>query len=385
LNASGEPKVFISYRREETAGHAGRLYDVMSSRFGDANVFMDVDIAPGVDFVSRITQAVGACHVLLVIIGPRWTTVTNGARSPRIAEPGDFVRLEVEEGLRRSDVAVIPVLVGGARMPEPSELPAPLQALSRRNALELSDSRWRYDVDRLLGALDRLLADTSAVTPRPGAMRAVPQAPPRARLEGLPLGITATVVAVVAAAAARAVANPLRWGPHDDLGRILQPVSLGALTWAIWGAAVSVWIAVWLGKRSDSFRFMLIGALVGALAGAAAGAIVNVPKWASQHMPHDSTLGWIGVIGLAVGGAMVGTAIGWVWARRGSAGFSAGLVAGAIAGLIARGWSQHNLSDRDRVSHAIVEALLIVGIVTLAQAALDARESRGEPAHSTPT
>src|SRR5204862_6256136 len=101
LSASGEPKVFISYRREETAGHAGRLYDVMASRFGDSNVFMDVDIAPGVDFVNRITQAVDACHVLLVIIGPRWASITNGAATPRLAQPGDFVRLEVEEGLRR--------------------------------------------------------------------------------------------------------------------------------------------------------------------------------------------------------------------------------------------------------------------------------------------
>jgi hypothetical protein len=66
------PKVFISYRREETAGHAGRLYDAIAARFGDRNVFMDVDLAPGIDFVEQITEAVGACGVLLVVMGPTW-------------------------------------------------------------------------------------------------------------------------------------------------------------------------------------------------------------------------------------------------------------------------------------------------------------------------
>ncbi len=65
------PKVFITYRREETGPHAGRLYDAMVARFGEDNVFMDVDMAPGVDFVERITEAVGACRVLIVVMGPQ--------------------------------------------------------------------------------------------------------------------------------------------------------------------------------------------------------------------------------------------------------------------------------------------------------------------------
>src|SRR4051812_17964530 len=179
--SGGAAKVFISYRREETAGHAGRLYDVMSSRFGDSNVFMDVDIAPGVDFVDRIKDAVGRCHVLLVIMGPHWATATTGGALPRIFEPEDFVRLEVETGIRRQNVTVIPVLVGGAKMPDPTALPAPLRPVTRRNAIELSDTRWRYDVDRLLGALGGLLKDTSAVhkAVRPPAPAAVAPAPAR--------------------------------------------------------------------------------------------------------------------------------------------------------------------------------------------------------------
>ena len=153
-------KVFITYRREETAGHAGRLYDAMVARFGEDNVFMDVDMAPGVDFVERITEAVAACHVLIVVMGPRWATVQDEQGRARLADPEDFVRLEVETALRRPEVTPIPVLVAGARMPRREDLPPELGAIARRNALELDDHRWRYDVGRLISTLDELLAES---------------------------------------------------------------------------------------------------------------------------------------------------------------------------------------------------------------------------------
>jgi hypothetical protein len=192
------------------------------------------------------------------------------------------------------------------------------------------------------------------------------------------------VIAVVAAAMGRALSNGLRWNPDEKTGKVLQPVLLSALTWAILGAAVATWVAFWARKRSVSLGFLWFGALVGAAAGAVNAAILNVPKWLPNDMPSQTTLGWLAMIGLAVGGAILGAGIGWVWARRGSAGFSAGLLAGAIVGLIARDW-QHMLTDRERVTHAVVEALIIMGVVTLAQAALDAWENRGEAAHSTLT
>ena len=157
------PKVFITYRREESAAHAGRLYDAMVGRFGEDNVFMDVDMAPGVDFVERITDAVAACHVLIVVMGPRWATVEDEQGRPRLADPEDFVRLEVETALRRPDVTPIPVLVAGARMPNREDLPPEVRAITRRNALELGDQRWRYDVGRLISTLDELLAESSSV------------------------------------------------------------------------------------------------------------------------------------------------------------------------------------------------------------------------------
>ncbi len=167
------PKVFISYRREETAAYAGRLYDAMVPQFGERNVFMDVDLEPGIDFVQRITAAVSACHVLIVVMGPRWATLED-EDGVRIAEPGDFVRLEVGTALRRSDVTVIPVLVSGARMPDPDDLPPDIAPITRRNALELSDTRWRYDVGRLTKTLDELLAEWRAPsrwTPRADGLR----------------------------------------------------------------------------------------------------------------------------------------------------------------------------------------------------------------------
>jgi hypothetical protein len=165
------PKVFISYRREETAGHAGRLYDAIGARFGERNVFMDVDLAPGIDFVEQITEAVGACDALLVVMGPTWATTLDDRGHARLADPNDFVRLELETALRRPDVRVIPLLVAGARMPDPDDLPESVRALARRNALGLSDLRWRDDVRRLVSTLEELLegprdlAETAAGDP----------------------------------------------------------------------------------------------------------------------------------------------------------------------------------------------------------------------------
>lgn len=158
-------RVFICYRREEAAAHAGRLYDAMVARFGERNVFMDIDLAPGVDFVERITEVVTACQVLIVVMGPDWATAKDEEGDVRIADPEDFVRLEVETALRRPDVTPIPVLVAGARMPKRESLPPELQPITRRNALELSEARWRYDVGRLNSTLDDLLASFPTASP----------------------------------------------------------------------------------------------------------------------------------------------------------------------------------------------------------------------------
>jgi hypothetical protein len=158
-NPAESGRIFISYRREETAYPAGWLYDRLAEHFGGGQVFKDVDsIELGDDFVEVITRAVGACDVLLALIGPEWLTITDAQGQRRLDNPADFVRLEIEAALTRN-VRVIPILVDGASMPHSADLPETLARLVRRQALELSPSRFAFDSGRLLKVLDRTLAE----------------------------------------------------------------------------------------------------------------------------------------------------------------------------------------------------------------------------------
>ncbi len=150
------PKVFISYRREDSPGYAGRLYDRLHDEFGSDNVFIDVDtIQPGDDFVDVITGMLSQCDVVLAVIGPRWLAAADDRQQRRLDDETDFVRVEIQTALERR-IRVIPVLVEQAKLPKSDELPAPLQGLVRRQVLELSDTRWAYDVGRLLESLHKL-------------------------------------------------------------------------------------------------------------------------------------------------------------------------------------------------------------------------------------
>lgn len=173
-------KVFISYRRDDAAGHAGRLYDQINNYFGDrVRVFMDVDsIAPGEDFVNVIENAVGKCEILIAVIGRDWLTITDQTGKRRLDNPEDFNRVEIAAALNRN-VRVIPVLVQDATMPSREQLPEALGSLSRRNAIELSDARWKYDVDRLIKVIEESVGQQSGYQPvkdqpepqRPGRLR----------------------------------------------------------------------------------------------------------------------------------------------------------------------------------------------------------------------
>jgi hypothetical protein len=155
--ASG--RVFISYRREETAYPAGWLYDRLADRYGGGQIFKDVDsIQLGDDFVEVITTAVGSCDVLLALVGDEWLTIADAHGRRRLDDPDDFVRLEIEAALTRN-VRVIPILVDGASMPRADQLPASLAGLVRRQALELSPARFDFDTNRLLKVLDKTLAE----------------------------------------------------------------------------------------------------------------------------------------------------------------------------------------------------------------------------------
>jgi hypothetical protein len=148
--------VFLSYRREDSRADAGRLYDRLSAAFGAENVFMDVDdIVAGDNFVERMKQTLDQCDVLLLVIGPRWHSITDAEGRPRLASPADFVRLEVQTALER-DIPLIPVLVGGAAMPTRADVPSQLADVVLRQAIQISDARFHEDADRLIEAIRRV-------------------------------------------------------------------------------------------------------------------------------------------------------------------------------------------------------------------------------------
>lgn len=150
--------IFVSYRRDDSSGHAGRLYDKLVSHFGKDRIFMDIDaIDLGEDFVTVIENAVGSCGILIAVIGRQWLASADDSSARRLDNPNDFVRLEIATALSR-DIRVIPVLVQRASMPKPRDLPDDLAKFSRRNAVEISDLRWQHDVDRLIDVLERVLA-----------------------------------------------------------------------------------------------------------------------------------------------------------------------------------------------------------------------------------
>jgi hypothetical protein len=148
--------VFISYRREDSAGYARAIYNALRERLGKASVFMDVDtIEPGLDFIESIQSAVGKCEVLLAIIGPRWLSAEADSM-PRLFEEIDYVRSEIRTALERN-VRVIPVLVGGATMPSGEALPDDLKTLIRRNAIEIRHTHFDSDVASLIDVLARVV------------------------------------------------------------------------------------------------------------------------------------------------------------------------------------------------------------------------------------
>jgi len=188
--------IFISYRRSDTEGQAGRLFKDLQERFGADAVFMDVvDIEPGRDFRRVIDQQVASCGVLLAMVGPRWLADDGGRR--RLDDPSDFVRLETAAALKR-DIPVVPVLVQGARMPSAEQLPADISELAYRNAVELTHARWDSDVEVLARALKPYVgpgtAPAHAAAPAPAPAPAATPAPSRSKASPWPIAAAAAAI-----------------------------------------------------------------------------------------------------------------------------------------------------------------------------------------------
>ncbi|GCL61895.1 TIR domain-containing protein [Pseudaquabacterium pictum] len=145
--------IFLSYRRSDSTGWAGRLHDSLARELPGTRIFMDVEeIPPGVKFADYIHEAVGSCDVLIALIGPHWLDTRDAAGQRRLDNPDDFTRLEIVAALDR-DVRVIPALVGGAAMPSPDDLPAALRGLCDRQNLEVDDRAWEDSCKRLCRSL----------------------------------------------------------------------------------------------------------------------------------------------------------------------------------------------------------------------------------------
>lgn len=159
-------RIFINYRRADSEGYVGRLYDHLVKHFDAQDIFMDVtSIEPGADFVQALEDAVAACDVFIAMIGPQWLDA-NGSGERRIDQWNDFVRIEIASALKQNKL-IIPVLVGRARMPAPDDLPDDLRSLARRNAIELSHQRFSYDVGQLINTIRNAAPARSAAKAAP--------------------------------------------------------------------------------------------------------------------------------------------------------------------------------------------------------------------------
>ena len=146
-------RIFVCYRREDTAPWAGRLHDALAGRFGSSNIFQDVvAVRPGESFLEAMDTAVTQADVVLVMIGPRWLSTTTGGE-PRLSRADDYVRRELEAAIGRHK-RLVPVLVGGAAMPAPQQLPDSLHQVATRQAVVLHDESWHNDIEALARTLD---------------------------------------------------------------------------------------------------------------------------------------------------------------------------------------------------------------------------------------
>jgi hypothetical protein len=151
------PKIFISYRRDDTIDATGRMFDRLAAAFGTENVFKDVDSIPlGSDFTTIIAERLNDCEIVIVVIGRFWLTVRGRDGKARLDNPGDYVRIEIEQALN-SRAVVVPALIGNIDMPREEQLPESIRKLTRKHAISIRpDPDFHRDMDRLIRALEDL-------------------------------------------------------------------------------------------------------------------------------------------------------------------------------------------------------------------------------------
>ena len=377
-----QPKVFISYRRDEPGNYADHIYRAIRDHFGSDAVFMDVvGLEPGVPWEKEIRKAVGASRALVLVIGPGWSeALEKASRDGR-----DFVELEVQIALDRPDVSVIPVLVGGAAMPTESELPGSLRELAGREALELHDDtvRWDHGIQTLRRALEKrglpalekrgLLKEDGPAPRQPS-----PPAPPPGR-DSRELGML-VLQGVLVAFAAALLANwlvselmPALGSQATEGANIALAAARRGASWAIVGAALAIWLTLAYGRGLHAPTRALVGLVLGALAGAIGATIQRLPEITDQAMGS-----WVDPAAFGATGALVGALLGGSWAPPHT---GSGLLAGGAAGVLV----QLALGSAANPGGFALRVALIAGIVLAVIAALAAAKAATSSRPATAT
>lgn len=184
--------IFINYRRADSGGWTRGLHERLADTFGGHSIFYDVDdITIGENFISSVMQNISACRIMLTVIGPNWLNATNADGTRRLDQPDDHVRCEIEFAMRRN-LIIIPVLVSGAVMPNPRQLPPSIAALSRLNALTVSDSRFTDDMERLIGTIQNVCG----IAPEPRQFTAPPKKKGFSGMSFILGGIVAIIIVI---------------------------------------------------------------------------------------------------------------------------------------------------------------------------------------------
>jgi hypothetical protein len=228
------PGVFLSYRRNDSGGWAGRLRDHLALRYGEDRVWQDVDdLTIGADYLPQILENIAAADAVLIVIGPHWLDEGPQDGKTRLANPKDVLRTEIVHALKRKS-GVIPTLVGGATMPDGKDLPRPVAPLVKRNGIAISDADWARSMQLLFERLQDL-----SRTARAAVKRRVPTLDETiARLDTLQAGFFEQLdtdpdtAAVTARKALRLLDEQMPSYPHDQTLQLFRGFFLKNLAMA---------------------------------------------------------------------------------------------------------------------------------------------------------
>lgn len=294
--------LFVCYRREDSAPYARLLFDRLSPEFERRRVFFDLDdIDYGDDFEKILEDALDQVSVVLVVIGPKWHDIRDAEGQRRLDLPDDYVRLEIQRTLERS-IHLIPVLVGGAKMPPMGELPAEIQRLSKRQAATLGDATFDSDVEKLIASIKRRVPDSPATSPQtPPAETAVPALLPIVALDSVVQAVRRLqrnwMVALPLLAALCVLAQALYLGIQTDwFSEVFLPQPLLLLLFFVGACATEIManVALFYGRKQALAQgtrgavpswSRCVGPMLAATAVLSVGLLGVLPRFAGSPVP----------------------------------------------------------------------------------------------------